>query len=101
MNGPVFERLLVEYSLLVEVRPLNNRLDYIAAFEDADLAILEMNGCRSLFIELDEKLRQEVEKAVTGSDHARARVLSNARTRLEEACHHAIKALALKHEKKS
>jgi hypothetical protein len=77
---------------------MNNRLDFISKFKDEDIAILEMTGCRAKFIELDEALRIEAQLAQDNNLPAMARSIANARTRLEEACQHAIKALCIKHE---
>jgi len=77
---------------------MDNRLDFISKFNDEDLTILEMNACRHKFIELDNALREEAILAASSSNAAMARSIANARTRLEEALQHAIKALCLKHE---
>lgn len=79
---------------------MNNRLDFISEFRDKDLAILEMSGCRFKFMELDKALQIEAKIAIDYNIPAMARSIANARTRLEEALQHAIKALCLKHEKK-
>ena len=79
---------------------MDNRLDFIKSFKDEDLAISEMTGCRAKFRDLDEALRLEAKAASDYNNQAMARSVANARTRLEEACQHAIKALCLKHELK-
>lgn len=77
---------------------MNNRLDFISKFKDENLAILEMSGCRREFIELDRKLQIEAKIAVDYNNPAMGRSVANARTHLEEALQHSIKALCLKNE---
>lgn len=78
---------------------MNNRLDFINEFINKDLAIREMKDCRYQFIELDKALQIEAKVAIDYNIPGMARSIANARTRLEEALQHAIKALCLKHEK--
>jgi len=77
---------------------MNNRLDYINNFKDKDKATREMAECRLKFIHIDDLLRVEDKVATDNNNPAMARSIANSRTRLEEACQHAIKALCLKHE---
>jgi hypothetical protein len=79
---------------------MNSRLDYIKNFKDADLAILEMSGCRGEFIALDDKLKAELKVSLDYNLPEMGRIIAIARTNIETACMYAIKALCLKHEKK-
>lgn len=76
---------------------MNIRLDFIDKFVDEDMAIMEMSGVRHEFMKLDEKIKSEYAHAA--DKPAMQRSLANARSRIEDALHHMIKALCLKHEK--
>ena len=77
---------------------MNIRLDFISEFENPILVCEEMRMIRCQFMLIDEALRSEFQHA--NDNPAMARSLANARTHVEEACQHAIKALCLKHEKR-
>lgn len=79
---------------------MNNRLDYITSFKNKQIADDEMNQLRSDFIKIDDKLRL-IASVNESHDAALVRSVSLARTHLEQAQMHAIKALCLKHENKA
>ena len=80
---------------------MDNRLDFVSKFKDHDAAINEMTRSRKCFIALDEALRELAqEDIVVGTNPQIQRQISIARTHIEDACQHTIKALCLKHEAK-
>ena len=72
---------------------IDNRLDYIADFKDG--AVEKMIEYRKLFIALDAELVKLGDNCQIGH-----RNLVIARTHIEEALQHTIKALCLQGEKK-
>lgn len=78
---------------------MNNRLDFISEFQNKELAINEMTLARNHFIDIDDRLRQMVDPKLQ-RDAQIGRQVALARTHIEEALEHTIKALCLIHEKK-